>query len=181
MTFSNPIPYSSPCLKPIDPSLTRDCIHHLIAITPSHHIGELHGDVSWELLPHRAPISNIFPVINILFGGNLYSGLLFTNSSKSCAVATPMTNLRLSSVMTAKSCVHSPSDTPPRKKASSSSSGVSIVMTWYVRPRRWKRVMAAERGSSGLTLPESRRDCKLGIEMYPSSARVWESTIVRCV
>jgi hypothetical protein len=39
--------------------------------------------------------------------------------------------------------------------------------------------MAAERGSSGLTLPESRRDCRLGIEMYPSSARVWESTIVR--
>lgn len=110
-----------------------------------------------------------------------HAGLLLTNSSKSCAVATPRTNLLFSSVMTANSSFQGPSVWPPRKNSSSCSRGVSMVMTLYRLFRRWKCAMADERGSSGLTLPLSSCAWRWGMEMYPRRARVSESTMVRWV
>lgn len=61
--------------------------------------------------------------------------LLFAKFSRSALVATPSTNFLLASVTTANSCFPLPS-TPPLKKSSNSSKGVSVVMTLYLLPRR---------------------------------------------
>lgn len=80
-------------------------------------------------MQHCTNASNAFPLQSSLIIHHVlnHAGLLFTNSSRSLSVATPNTNLLVSSVTTAKSCfVPLPS---PLKKASSSSNGVFIVMT----------------------------------------------------
>jgi len=75
-----------------------------------------------------------------------HAGRLRANSSRSCTVATPRTNRRLRSVTTAKSCGPCPS-LPFMKKSSSSSSGVSIVITLYVFALLLNLTMAAETAS----------------------------------
>ena len=125
---------------------------------------------------------SIHPPTHSLTHSPTHAGLRFTNSSRSSRVATPRTNLRSSSVTTAKSW-RWPAWSTPSKKASRSSSGVASVMTRYggpARPRR-NRTIAFEIGSEARTRPASSCACSAGIATYPSSDRVAPSTIVRCV
>jgi len=94
---------------------------------------------------------------------HLYAGLLLANSSRSLAVATPNTNLLLSSVTTANSCFPSPFS-PPLKNNSSSSKGVSIVMILYILPFLRNLIIAFDTSSVSSTLPFSRRMRRCGIE-----------------
>lgn len=111
---------------------------------------------------------------------HLQAGRLLANSSKSCTVATPRTKRLLRSVTTAKSCFPLSSD-PRMKNSSSSSSGVSIVMTLYVPAFRLNLTIAADTGSLSFTFPSLSNSFSLGMDKYPIKARVSLETTVRCV
>jgi hypothetical protein len=112
------------------------------------------------LQPHHHPI---FSPLSFSTPQN-QAGLLLTNSPKSSLVATPNTNLLAGSVTTANSCL-SPPASLPSKKACKSSSGVSMVMSAYLRPLRLKRTMAFSTLSFSVMVPAASWLLIDGVEM----------------
>lgn len=110
-----------------------------------------------------------------------HAGLRRANSSRSVLVATPKTNLLLSSVTTANSCFPFSPFSPPLKNSSNSSSGVSMVITLYTLPFLRNLTIALLTSSVSCTLWLSRRMRRCGIDRYPSRALVEDETTVRCV
>lgn len=119
-------------------------------------------------------------------------GRRLTNSCKSPSVTTPNTNFLDGSVTIAKSCFPMPAEMgaacpspgmtagSPLKNRSSSSSGVSMVITRYTFDRlRLNRCIAVFTGSDSRTLFSRSKVLRRGMLRYPIRARVLEEITVR--